>query len=742
MSPKFDADDYRSIPALRSYIDRIGAEQLNFRRFMVKEHKGNYYTERAIIRLLPDGSIEAPDEYAPTENERTAIAAALHNVKWPRPIETEAASLAALERKVGDKAHLSVFWDITRTKIIMAQQRVEKDGGKYYLPWTYFDDAKWRCMEPEGQLPFWKPPLSSRRDRIMVHEGAKAAAYIDALINNPLKSDEAKKHPWIDVLRMYEHWGMIGGALAPHRTDYGELRKAQPVEVVYICDNDAPGKAVPKVFSRLYGGKMKTVRFDSRWRESWDMADPIPEKMWNGERYIGPGLRELTQPTTWATEYVPNPAGGRPIPVLRRPFAEEWSHSVRPEVMIHCDFPNQIWTPNEFNNKVAPFSAVDDLARLMRRDDASKSCVIKYDPSKKPGMYEDGDGRFINTHCPSTIRAEKGDASIWEEFIIHLIPDEKERIELIRWCATHVCRPEIKMAYALLLISEMQGVGKTTLGEKILAPLSGADNVSFPSEHEITDSGFNYWASHKRLAIVNEIYSGQSKKAYNRLKSVITDRTITVSKKFMANYEIENWLHIIACSNSPRAIRLSDDDRRWFVPHVTDDKKDWEWWSRINTWLAEEGGLGKIKHWLGEWLKVNEPVMPGATAPWTHAKLGLIEEGYSPGQTLVADALDAIRAGMNGEDVMILDVHLVDLIRDRIWEGKHNDRLEKPATIRSLAKSKGWFVGKENVYNKKWDANFRKARMICSSPSMANRPVSELAAEGVEPLDVAEEVPL
>src|SRR6516164_5267593 len=115
----------------------------------------------------------------------------------------------------------------------------------------------------------------------MVHEGAKAARYIDALINDPAMREEAKKHPWLDDLRMYEHWGMIGGALAPHRTDYSELRKAQPVEVVYVCDNDLAGKAVPKVFSRLYGGKMKAIRFDGRWPESWDMADPIPEKMWN-----------------------------------------------------------------------------------------------------------------------------------------------------------------------------------------------------------------------------------------------------------------------------------------------------------------------------------------------------------------------------------------------------------------------------------------------------------------------------
>ena len=36
------------------------------------------------------------------------------------------------------------------------------------------------------------------------------------------------------------------------------------------------------------------------------------------------------------------------------------------------------------------------------------------------------------------------------------------------------------MLYGLLLVSETQGVGKTTLGERILAPLVGWHNVSVP----------------------------------------------------------------------------------------------------------------------------------------------------------------------------------------------------------------------------------------------------------------------
>jgi len=130
----------------------------------------------------------------------------------------------------------------------------------------------------------------------------------------------------------------------------------------------------------------------------------------------------------------------------------------------------------------------------------------------------------------------------------------------------------------VLLVSERQGVGKSTLGEKILAPLVGIDNFVAPTEKTIVDSSFNSWIAHKRLALVNEIYAGNSNAAYNKLKSVVTEKTITINKKFVDEYTIENWVHLICCSNSIRALKLDLDDRRWFVPRVSEEKRPNDFW--------------------------------------------------------------------------------------------------------------------------------------------------------------------
>ena len=283
--------------------------------------------------------------------------------------------------------------------------------------------------------------------------------------------------------------------------------------------------------------------------------------------------------------------------------------------------PIEFFSASEFNNVVRPFSDADDTARLVKSDAASKSAVLQYSPAIKSGLYNKADGqRYINTHVPSIIEAAKGDPEPWLNFMDHLIEDEADCTEMLRWCATLIARPDIKILYGVLLVSDVQGVGESSLGEKILGPLLGEENVSYPSENEIVESNFNYWAAHKRLAVIHEIYAGHSAKAYNKLKSLITDRFIQINKKYQAAYELDNWLHIFACSNSMRAIQLSSDDRRWFVPKVTCKKQTPEYWIGFNDWLTQRGGLAIIKWWATEWLKTNSPVRPGANAPWSLAK--------------------------------------------------------------------------------------------------------------------------
>ena len=323
----------------------------------------------------------------------------------------------------------------------------------------------------------------------------------------------------------------------------------------------------------------------------------------------------------------------------------------------------------------------------MTRHLSSKCDGVAYDPGQKPGLINRGALRLINTFRPSTIKATDGDAGPFLEFMRRLIPDGGDRIEMERWIATLIARPEIKMSYGVLLVSETQGVGKGTLGEAILTPLVGEWNASFPDERQITDSGFNGWIAHKRLAVVHEIYAGHSSKAYNKLKSVITDRTVTINEKFIKEYQLDVFVHVFACSNSTRALKLDDADRRWLVPKVTEEHQPDSYWRDLHGWLRDGDGLGIIRRWADDWLRDNEPVLRGQHAPTTTRKSELIAEGRSDGYQLAFDLASSICSEPVKVVVAVEDVrHWV--ARER---GLNVDdyRMERAATLLKAMKKGG-----------------------------------------------------
>lgn len=700
-------------PLLDAYITRITAEKLNFRRYMVKEHTGQYYQERSLITINPDCTItyKGKAELAPTKEESEAITAELLSVAdhWPKAVK----ATTILKLKVTNDENLYQFLDRDRKKIIMCQQRIQfADGKKAYLPWTLFSDGQWRQLEPDGKLPFWKPSKNRQKFKIMVHEGAKAARFCDALVNDREMRQELKKHPWAEELSEYEHWGMIGGALAPHRAEYKELHDENPSGgVVYSCDNDYLGNKALQVVSEHYGRALKGIRYGHEFKYSFDLADQMPDKLFKDGRWIGGKIKDYMCFATFATEVLPTERGRPPV-VLKDDFAKEWIHCTTPSVYIHRDWPDKIMTTDEFDEDIHPFSKIKKTSDIMTSSDAIKASVIKYIPGKESGVYGRG-GRYFNTFCPSSIVAEIGDYKPFIDFMEHLLPIDHDRIETMRWLATLIARPDIKMMYALLLISETQGVGKSTLGDRILKPILGKENVSTPSESEVVESNYTYWMAHKRLAIINEIYAGHSSVAYNKLKPLITDPTITVRKKYLADYDIDNWMHIFACSNNFNALKLTGEDRRWLIPKITEDKKTEAYWLRLNKWLSDEGGLGKIVYWATEFLKTHPHVGEGEVAPWSTTKLVVIEEGYTIGMQMVANVLDIIKRSVEAgnadfERCIILDTDFVGLIKDNIPEREVNYG-DKQSNVRRVAKTVGWYTHPDKTELK----DGTRGRLLC-----------------------------
>lgn len=644
------------IPAVRDYLNRVGAEARSLRTAVVKESRGSYWKDIAVIRFGEGGEISCTSlAHGPTEAEQAAITAAWAGYQFPRIKMLARITNPPAMIKNADKKDIFEFREQSGQHIIMVQVRIQpKDGDKKYVPWTYWDDNKWRCGEPDGDLPLYGLEQLQEHKTVFIHEGAKAAAHCRWLAEG--KTAEARKardaHPWGKELTGAAHLGWIGGALNPRRTDWGVLAKAGVERAYIVADNDEPGKAAISAIANQLRMTTLSVEFSDRFKRSFDLADPFPPEMFAGDFYVGPTMRDLTQPATWATDQIPNPSGqGRPITVLRDSFSRLWAYVEEADAFICTEMPEILRSEAVFNKIVASFSHINDTARLINKNYKGRSAKLCYRPDVDARLVDHKGANAINLHVASTVRAKAGSPDPWLEFLSYMFVNESERKQVERWCATLIARPEVRMGYGLLLISERQGIGKTTLGAQVLAPLVGHHNVGFPGENDIT-SAFNDWVAHKRLAIVNEIYSGSSWKAYHALKSVITDHEVTVNQKYMRQYVIDNWCHVLACSNSMRALKMEMDDRRWFYPEVTEVPWKGGKFTEFRSWL-QGGGLAIIKHWAcsyGDYVEAHE------RAPMTERKREMIEGSRSEGQRAAAALAEVLKDRPEPGALLLKDV--------------------------------------------------------------------------------------
>lgn len=336
---------------------------------------------------------------------------------------------------------------------------------------------------------------------------------------------------------------------------------------------------------------------------------------------------------------------------------------------------------NIFNAAVRPFSDVFNTGRLIHQYYKGRTAKLCYRPDINRRVITDRNSSAINLHLPSNIRSFQGDPTPWLNFLKYLFPVERERREVERWCATLIARPEVRMLYGLLLVSERQGMGKSTLGERILAPLVGLHNTGFPGERDIVESGFNGWAANKRLVVVGEIYTGQSFKAYNILKSYVTDKNINVNEKFQRPYTVDNWIHIVACSNSKKALRIEDTDRRWYYPQVAENPWTEDRWADFYDWL-NAGGLPVIRHWAETY---EDYVKTGQHSPMTVSKQALIKEGKGEILNSWHDIMEAIEEP--GDPVALSLNEVVEVMRRRHGSGRF---YETALAFKKEALSRGW----------------------------------------------------
>ena len=366
------------LPAVAAYLRRIGAEAINFRKARILREVNGYPKETASIRFEQNGNITVRGSAdPPSEQEQLAIAAEMEAAVFPEP--TTLASIDALPEGVTLRDGQTLVFHDFEKRICMLQQRIEKDGGKDYVPWTRWTDGEWRRMEAGDHLPFWG--LDAAEGHVLfIHEGAKAAWAVRQMIEG---NANAARFPWLEDMRFGVHIGWIGGTNAVHRSEWAKLSALGWKNVYIITDNDQKGHNVAPEIAQYFRCPTFSLMLDRGFPLGFDMADPFPESKFTSEgRYIGEPFRNYLRPCTWATQQIFLDGEDRPITVIRDEFAEQWAW-----IKDHGWFVNlhltQFKYENEqkFNAGMLPVSDSKNTAALLQKKIGSSQYGLTYDPS-------------------------------------------------------------------------------------------------------------------------------------------------------------------------------------------------------------------------------------------------------------------------------------------------------------------------------------------------------------------------
>jgi len=160
-----------------------------------------------------------------------------------------------------------------------------------------------------------------------------------------------------------------------------------------------------------------------------------------------------------------------------------------------------------------------------------------------------------------------------ELFLKHLLVlcgNEEPVFEyFLKWNAQMIQYPEVKTIAPTLISNEGAGKGSYLLTMKKILGDSKVFETSNPSR-DVWGS-FNGMMAQCFLVNCNELSKKDSQEAQGRIKTLITDNSLTINIKGVPQFEIVSYHRFINTTNKKDPINTYEDDRRNFIIRCSDE---------------------------------------------------------------------------------------------------------------------------------------------------------------------------
>ncbi|QOZ23135.1 hypothetical protein XH93_05275 [Bradyrhizobium sp. CCBAU 51753] len=149
--------------------------------------------------------------------------------------------------------------------------------------------------------------------------------------------------------------------------------------------------------------------------------------------------------------------------------------------------------------------------------------------------------------------------------------DQKKADFILDWCAHMVQRPWEKPGVALVLRGK-KGTGKTILTQLIINCI-GSRNALVTANGKQLFGQFNWHLADKLLIVAEEAFFAGNHELNDRLKHLLTGEDIELEQKFGQRISMKSMHRLIMASNHDKVVDATDDERRFVVCDVPDEKR-------------------------------------------------------------------------------------------------------------------------------------------------------------------------